>query len=461
MAYTVQNFSVGQILTSAAMNQMMTNIETVRDHHIGAQAPDNPTAGIFWIDTSVNGAWVLKTRDDDGAWIPLFTINNFDNVAYASGDVSGERWGVIRQTNQDATGSEFAGPLLDFRNMVLNGSFQIWQRGNSFASAASGRRLADRWAYLKNGTATGVVSLSREASNLPPDQALYALRVDCDTAEGTVDSDDYHVLMTQIEGHWFRRALWGSTRALPLTLSFWVYATKPGVYSVSLRNSARARSYVAEYTVAEGAVWQRVVIGIDGDQAGTWERAEGEGCVISWALMSGASRKVTQSDQWSPGNYLAGPNQVNGLDSTSNDFMLAMVQLELGEVATPFCALPFVTELLLCQRYFWSTFTYGQAPAQNVGSFGALSTIGGAGNGRVSWNVRLPTPMRVAPTVTTYNTNAANANGRNLTDSGDRSVTVSRIVADSFAILSSANDSTDVGDELVIHASAEADFTPS
>ena len=44
--------------------------------------------------------------------------------------------------------------------------------------------------------------------------------------------------------------------------------------------------------------------------------------------------------------------QVNVFDSTSNDFFLTGVQLEVGSVATDFEHRSFAQELALCQRYF-------------------------------------------------------------------------------------------------------------
>lgn len=458
--YSRSVYSVGQILTAANVNQIESNIATVRACHIGSAAPADPEPGILWLDTSTNGAWRLRIRDDAGAWIDLFTINNDDNVAAPAGETAGERFGEARQTNLDATASEFVGPVVDDRNMLINGSFQVWQRGTNFTASASQRKLADRWGYVKGNQSNGVIGFSRENANLPPDSAGYALRADIEAVETNVDSDDLHILVSSIEGHHFRRARWGSNRALPIAISFWVYATKPGVYTVACRNAARGRSYLAEYTVAEGSTWQRVALTVPGDAAGAWERTGAEGLVLSFCLMSGNARKA-QPDQWTPGNYVASVNQVNMLDTTQNDFLLAMVQVELGPAATPFSERPMPVEQQLCRRYFWKTFPIDVTPGQTAGSFGAVTMIGASGDGKVREMLRFPVTMRGTPTITFFNPSAANANARNLTDAQDRAVGASRISGDSVLISSAGTDSTDVGDEIAVHVTADADYLPA
>ena len=53
---------------------------------------------------------------------------------------------------------------------------------------------------------------------------------------------------------------------------------------------------------------------------------------------------------------LGSTNQVNTLDSTANNFKIALVQLEAGSVATPFETRSVGQELALCQRYYHRIF---------------------------------------------------------------------------------------------------------
>ena len=65
------------------------------------------------------------------------------------------------------TAAAFAGYLdnLPNRNRIINGLFDIWQRGTSFAAIATGTYTADRWVYTQTG-AGGTRSVSQQANAL-------------------------------------------------------------------------------------------------------------------------------------------------------------------------------------------------------------------------------------------------------------------------------------------------------
>lgn len=61
------------------------------------------------------------------------------------------------------TAQSFANYLdnLPNRNRIINGQFDIWQRGTSFSNPATGAYTADRWAFTHNGTG-GTRIITRE-----------------------------------------------------------------------------------------------------------------------------------------------------------------------------------------------------------------------------------------------------------------------------------------------------------
>ena len=63
---------------------------------------------------------------------------------------------------------------------------------------------------------------------------------------------------------------------------------------------------------------------------------------------------------WDNTNANRAVGQVNVGDSTSNDFYLTGVQLEVGDTATPFEHRSFGDELLRCYRYYYSFETDNQ-----------------------------------------------------------------------------------------------------
>lgn len=66
---------------------------------------------------------------------------------------------------------------------------------------------------------------------------------------------------------------------------------------------------------------------------------------------------------------------------------------------------PVITELEICQRYFWKSFPQGTAPASGAGLTGAINYIVQQGGATYYYSVAVsfPTTMRSAPTITFYN----------------------------------------------------------
>ena len=80
----------------------------------------------------------------------------------------------------------------------------------------------------------------------------------------------------------------------------------------------------------------------------------------------------------------------NVLDSTSNNFYLTGVQLEVGDTATSFEHRSFTDEILRCQRYYTTYKT-----TAHHGRGGSSSSA--------SFDFQTPVPLRTTPTVTNLN----------------------------------------------------------
>ena len=107
-----------------------------------------------------------------------------------------------------------------------------------------------------------------------------------------------------------------------------------------------------------------------------------------WWLAVGSSDHVS-ADSWIQSDSCATSNQVNFMDSASNEWYLTGCQFELGDKATPFEHRSIGEEMILCQRYFHmikAVTTYSP-----IGVGRAWSTS------RTSSCYYLPTPMRTKP----------------------------------------------------------------
>lgn len=269
-------------------------------------------------------------------------------------------------TSMTALASINGGQIAGNRNAIINGAMEIWQRGTSFAAAASGQYSADRFVYYKVGAM--VHTLSRSSDVPTPAQAgrffQYSLLADCTTVDSSIAAGDYCVIQQRIEGFNFAAL---AQRAL--TLSFWVKATKTGTYCVGFGNTGADRTYVGTYTINAADTWEFKTISVAASpSAGTWDFANGTGLIVAFVLAAGSTFHTT-AGAWQTGNFVSTSGQVNACDSTSNDFRIVGVQLEAGAVATPFENRSFATEFAACLRYYEKSYPYATAPGTSESSY--------------------------------------------------------------------------------------------
>ena len=314
------------------------------------------------------------------------------------------------------------------KNAIINGDFNIWQRGTSFAAIATNAYSADRFKYQVVGAAVHTIY---RATDLPTQAASghksnYSFQFDPTTADAAIAAGDYVILTHRIEGYNFAPFM-GKTA----TLSFWVQAVKTGIYCVSFRNSVSDRSYVVEYTINAASTWEKKTITLTfSDSGGTWDYINGVGLIVGWALAAGSDSQGI-ANTWNSANDMATSNQVNGVDHIDNNFWLAQVQFELGSLATDFEYRQFGDELARCQRYYEKSYDYDVAPATSDedGSI-QLNDPVAAGN----TSVRFATPKRAAATIVGYSTTGASGKYRDLTSAAEFDITASDVGFSGFHV---------------------------
>ena len=243
---------------------------------------------------------------------------------------------------------------LGFRNRIIGGNFSTnpWQRGTSFTGPTSAY-TADR--FRPAMSTTGVIDIDKTADAPTVSEAgvftQHCLDVDVTTADTSIAAGDYALLYQPIEGYNSLDLGFGQSGTRYLTLSFWHKHTKTGTQSVAITNSDNSRSYVAEYTQSTSNTWEKAEITIPVDTSGTWIYDNGIGIKVWFCMMIGSTYSGS-AGSWSGSALFGSSNQVNNLDSTSNNFKIALVQLEAGQTGTAFENRSVGQELELCQRYF-------------------------------------------------------------------------------------------------------------
>jgi len=287
-----------------------------------------------------------------------------------------------------STNAQYTG----FKNRLINGQVQIWQRGTSFTTPTADGYTADRWQFLLNGSG-GTVTVSQGTTNLPPGNSFSSKLIYAQSAANRTGVTAYAIRQL-IEMANIYDAYSGGT----WTLSFWYRTNRTGTNYVRFGNDQGGGS-------AGGA---QPIVGFTVNSANTWEYE-------SVQITVPALTTLPTSPINTVGGFVdigftvgaTGPSTINNGDY----FEIAGVQLEKGATATSFDYRPYGTELALCQRYYEKSFNAGTAPANGVISVeGANFSAYYSGGGR-STNFQFKQTKRVAPSVTLFGGQASGGTG--------------------------------------------------
>ena len=285
---------------------------------------------------------------------------------------------------------------LSNRNLVINGAMQVAGRGTSFTGLGNGDTgyTVDRFRFVESGSPTYEFTVSQSTTVPSGSGFSYSIKYDCTTADTAMAAGDTLKLEQWIEAQNLQQLAYGSSSAKSLTLSFWVRSNKTGNYVVWFYQDDDARQISKTYSISSADTWEFKTLTIPGDTTGIFDNDNGRGLLLSWGLASGTTyTSGTQPTAWEnavSANRFAGLN-VNLADSTSNEWYITGVQLELGETATPFEHRSYGDELARCDRYF--------QPYDLSGGYVGLSTAYIVNSTTALSSMTFRTPMRASPTM--------------------------------------------------------------
>jgi len=283
---------------------------------------------------------------------------------------------------------------LSNRNLVINGAMQVAQRGDT-TGVQDGYGGCDRFKFIGNTAARA--TLKQGGSGVSPTSQgfSYCQHVDCTTADASLAAGDYHYLGYTFEGQDLQQLKKGTANAESITLSFWVSSPKTGTHILQLYDNDNNRHINKSYTVSSADTWEYKTLTFAGDTTGALGNDVNYSLRIYWWLLAGSNftsgSLATSWASFTAANAAVG--QVNVLDSTSNDFKLTGVQLEIGEYATPFEHRSYTDELARSQRYYWGFHAVGTT----IGFCNAMART----SDMFMSVVRHPVRMRTSPSLVT------------------------------------------------------------
>jgi len=284
------------------------------------------------------------------------------------------------------------------KNFVQNGAMKVAQRGSVTGITASSYGGSDRFKISVSSHGTYTLSQSTTA----PDGFVNSFKVDCTTADTSVAASSYAVVQQKIEAQNCQRLLYGTSGAKTVTISFYVRSNVTGTYSFNFYSDDTGRQIATTYTINSADTWEFKTITFVGDTVGAINNDNGEGIHVDWFLAAGSNFTSGSQTGWNAyssnvTSYAKG-HAVNLASSTDNEWMLSGVQLEIGDVATPFEHEDIGTTLAKCQRYYQSMDYY-------------YSSGSGSSNGFYYTPLCFPITMRATPSMTAsaWGSNTGNA----------------------------------------------------
>jgi hypothetical protein len=327
----------------------------------------------------------------------------------------------------DLAGSADAGGITG-KNLIINGAMQVAQRGTSVTSVSDSEtyRTIDRFKFSSNGAGP---AFTESQSSTAPDGFSYSFKVDCTTADTSLDADAYIIVGQGFEGQNLQHLKKGTSSAESVTVSFWVRSSKTGTYICEFTDDDNSRIITETYTILSADTWEYKTITFAGDTTGSFDNDAERSLSLNFWLAAGSNftSGTYSSGSWSSINNAnrVSSSMVNIADSTSNDWYITGIQLEVGEQATPFEHRSYGDELARCQRYYFKTFDPSTAPAQNVNTANVVFVGGNTGSSTQQKGFfSFPVQMRANPTLITYNPYALNSSWRVPSTSTDVTPTV-------------------------------------
>ena len=217
----------------------------------------------------------------------------------------------------DLAGSADAGGITG-RNVLINGEFQVWQRGTS--SSSNGYRTADRWRLnLSGASATASQGTFANGQTAVPGNPQFYMALDVTTGNDNTGWQ-YRIEDT----HKFNSDVY--------TLSFWAKSATPREMTVNSHTYDSSADIDDDNTVSPSTF----------TPTSSWQKF---------------TFKITFSSMPNVGAFASGDythigiNQGSDTSTAAWKLDLALVQFEKGEQATPFEHRSFADELRRCQRY--------------------------------------------------------------------------------------------------------------
>jgi len=277
------------------------------------------------------------------------------------------------------------------KNIIINGAMQIAQRATSATDkgASDGYFTLDRFKTSNGTTSAGRYTMS-QSTVTDLEGFSNALKIDCTTADTSIDAGEALILQQNIEGFNLQQLKATSTTTRAMTLSFYAKSNASRAIATELRFSNGTNRQASKlHTI--GTSWARYTFTVPSASSMQIDNDNSNEMQINFWIHGGSTFTggTLSATFEAPNNANRAAGIGSIFASTDNTLEITGVQLEVGSVATPFEHRSFGEELGLCQRYYF----------ENVGkNFGGIAPE----TNRVLVDGLFPQRMRTSPTLTAF-----------------------------------------------------------
>ena len=329
----------------------------------GTSAPSSPSPGDLWFDSADGTLYFYYADGSSNQWVGLTGPTGATGATGPAGST-----GATGPAGAAGATGAPAG-----RNKIINGNFDIWQRGTSFTASGYG---ADRWrSYYTGGTTT---AYTRQAFTLGqtdvPDNPEFYTRLVV-TSDSSADARaSFNQKIEDV------RTFAGQT----VTVSFWAKADSVKNIAIELLQFFGTGGSPSSYVTATP---QKFALST------TWTKYTKTFSVPS---ISGKTLGTNNNDYIDLAFWMDAGSDYNSrtssLGNQSGTFEFAQVQIEKGSSATDFEQKTKTATELDCFRYY-------QRHERLGGSYNNISIGRAWANNRCVFRHYLAAPMRANPSI--------------------------------------------------------------
>jgi hypothetical protein len=339
--------------------------------------PD-PIDSTLWYNTRDGQLYIRYNDGNSVAWViaaPQPDSSNYVSLIGASAVRYDTAQTLTEPQQMQARSNIYAAPMdaLGYSGMQVNSGLEVSQEvGQSFVVLSNLiRTVADNWKVAANG-------VTIQARQTPVFAGLsgflYGLNVQTTVVNTAPAAGNEAYFSQRIEGYRVARLGWGLVSARPVTIAFWVWSNRPGMYSGSVTNGAYDRSYTFSYNISAASSWEYKTVTIPGCTDGVWEKENLIGLIVFFTVMSGTDN-LAAPGVWNAVGKKGVPGTTNCCQTLSDQMYftgcVVLPGLEAPSAArSPYIMRPYDQELLTCMRYYEKSYPYADPPGKAYGSIG-------------------------------------------------------------------------------------------